>query len=385
MILEKDFPPDIRVEKEIKSLLQAGHKITLLASSPTSRNQLYAWQGATIISYKMPKLIYKSSVAALKFEIYFNYWKKILELTFTQNSFDAIHLHDLPLAQIAHQFAQKYQIPFVLDLHENRPEIMKSYQHLNTFPGKYLSSIKAWRKYEEKFVKLADRVIVVTPEAADYYGQKYSLSPAEFTVVENYIDTEEFIKLAESSGRISKYSNKFLVVYFGDTGLRRGTMEILQVAKKLKSNPSVHFIIIGNSKEQQILEAAQQNLDLDNLDLLGWLPIEKAVEYIKISQIGLCPFHRNIHHDTTFANKMFQYLALGIPVLVSDCTAQKRVVQAEKCGMIFPAAKVDALQEKIEQMQNSADYHEWSQNAQTMTKSRYHWKNSAQKLREVYA
>ena len=30
MILENDFPPDIRVEKEARSLIEAGHKVYLL-------------------------------------------------------------------------------------------------------------------------------------------------------------------------------------------------------------------------------------------------------------------------------------------------------------------------------------------------------------------
>ncbi|MFO7895306.1 MAG: glycosyltransferase family 4 protein, partial [Candidatus Cloacimonadales bacterium] len=313
-----------------------------------------------------------------------NYWQKIINLTFADNKFEAIHLHDLPLAQVAAKFAKKYQIPFVLDLHENRPEIMREYRHVNTFPGRYLSSIRAWKNYEEKYLKIADRVIVVTREAAQYYGQRFLLPEAKIFVVQNYTASEEFLKLAEKSEKISKYADKFLLVYFGDTGLRRGTATIIAAANLLRAQPEIHFLIIGDSKEQQLLHKMVQNLQLQNVELTGWLALPEAISYIKVADIGLCPFLRNIHHDTTFANKMFQYLALGIPVLVSDCVAQKRVVQEEKCGLIFKAGEAEDLQRKIQKMQKSTDYKLWRRNATNMTQSKYDWQVASLNLRKVY-
>ena len=52
-----------------------------------------------------------------------------------------------------------------LDLHENRPEIMKSYKHVNSFFGKIFISPARWKIAEEKFVKSANKVIVVTKHA----------------------------------------------------------------------------------------------------------------------------------------------------------------------------------------------------------------------------
>lgn len=94
MILENTFPPDIRVEKEIKSLIAAGHEIVLACSSPASKDEAKDWNSATIIRKKMPRFIYKSSVGCLQFQFYFNYWRKYLKFVFKKYKFDAIHLHD---------------------------------------------------------------------------------------------------------------------------------------------------------------------------------------------------------------------------------------------------------------------------------------------------
>ena len=385
MILEGDFPPDVRVEKEIKSLISAGYEIALVCASPKSKNEIYLWNKATIIKYKMPKMIYKSSVAALKSNLYFNYWINLLSVIFSSEKFDAIHLHDLPLAQVAYKISQKYSIPFVLDLHENRPEIMKQYRHVNSLLGKLLISINQWQKYQDKYIKLADKVVVVTEEAKNYYVEKLSLTSSKFTVVPNYIPTEEFYELAERSEEITKYSAKFTAVYFGDTGLRRGTATIIEAAEKLQDQQDIHFIIIGDSKEQSILAEMIHLKKLNNVELLGWLPVEKAMSYMSIASLGICPFLRNIHHDTTFANKMFQYLALGLPVLVSDCSAQKRVVLEEECGEVFTAGDADSLAEKILLMKNSQKRKTWCENATKMVESKYHWNVVAANLVKVYA
>ena len=41
---------------------------------------------------------------------------------------------------------KKLNLPIVLDLHENRPEIMKFYHHLQKFPGKQLISTSKWKQ-----------------------------------------------------------------------------------------------------------------------------------------------------------------------------------------------------------------------------------------------
>ena len=44
------------------------------------------------------------------------------------------------------------------------------------------------------------------------------------------------------------------------------------------------------------------------------------------SAVCISPLLRNLHHDTTYANKIFQYMALAKPLLVSDATAQKNII-----------------------------------------------------------
>ncbi|MEA2096429.1 MAG: glycosyltransferase, partial [Candidatus Cloacimonadota bacterium] len=121
-----------------------------------------------------------------------------------------------------------------------------------------------------------------------------------------------------------------------------------------------------------------------NIELMGWIPFNKAVSYIKASKIGLCPFLRNIHHDTTYANKMFQYMAYGKPIIVSDCTSQKNLIKKEECGSVFKAENAEDLATKIIAMEQSPKYNEMSDNSFNAVINKYNWKSAAKQLIIIY-
>ncbi|RLC55464.1 MAG: hypothetical protein DRH89_07630, partial [Candidatus Cloacimonadota bacterium] len=222
MILENTFPPDIRVEKEIKSLIAAGHEIVLACSSPASKDEAKDWNSATIIRKKMPRFIYKSSVGCLQFQFYFNYWRKYLKFVFKQYKFDAIHLHDLPLAKVAKEFSIKYQIPFVLDLHENWPAAMKIAVHTNTILGKTFSSNIQWQYYERKNVLQADKIITVVEEMKERISQP-ELHDNDIYVLPNTISLDDSI-FEEST-----IKNKRLTLFYaGGINIHRGLQIVLQ-------------------------------------------------------------------------------------------------------------------------------------------------------------
>ena len=384
MILENTFPPDVRVEKEIKSLTSIGHEIVLACSSPSSKDEVENWNDATIIRKRMPRFIYKSSVGCLRFPFYFNYWRKFLKSIFNKYKFDAIHLHDLPLAKVAKEFSIKHKIPFVLDLHENRPEIMKLYNHVRTSPGNVMISIKHWREYQKRYTKLADEIILITDEAKKDYINKYNLDAKKITVISNFVDLEDINLIPFDKDILNKYIEKFVVVYFGDTGLRRGTATIIQAANLLKEHKDIHFLIIGRSREDKYLKRLINELDLKNIELKGWIPIIKAISYIKASKIGPCPFLRNTHHDTTYSNKMFQYMAYGNPIIVSDCTSQKNLIEKEECGSVFEAGNAEDMAKKILVLKQSPKYKELSDNSFNAVINKYNWKNAVKQLITLY-
>ena len=120
MILETRFPPDLRVENEIDALLEAGHKVTIIAGFREKLPEIAYYGKAKIIRVFLPLFIYKSSIGSLNFPFYFSFWKKKIKQELLKTSYDALHIHDLPLSEVVLNLRAelKQHFKITLDLHE---------------------------------------------------------------------------------------------------------------------------------------------------------------------------------------------------------------------------------------------------------------------------
>ena len=110
MILERDFPPDLRVENEISALIEQGIEVHVACYTFSKKNSVESYNGYTIHRKKISSFTYKSSVGALKLPFYFKFWKSFVSKLCKEYKFDAIHVHDLPLAEPIYQIAKKLSL-----------------------------------------------------------------------------------------------------------------------------------------------------------------------------------------------------------------------------------------------------------------------------------
>ncbi len=388
MILDSTFPPDPRVENEALSLIQAGHDVFLfcLQFSPKNSDK-ENYNGIRVLRYTYPKLVYKFSALAYTFPFYHSLLKKDIGLFISQNNIDIIHVHDIQIAKAVFDINTEFNKKIILDLHENRPEIMKFYTHVRGFWGKLLIYPKRWRYFEEKYIKKSYRTIVVTQKAAEYYIDKYNVQSNKFTIVPNTV-REEFFKNPDLNPTIlKKYKEDFMLLYLGDTGVRRGTLLLLEAVNKLKEEiPNLKLVLVGNSKSDSVLRNYIKDNGLENyVEMLGWQDFSLFPSFIYASKIGFSPLLRNIHHDTTYANKIFQYLAFEKPVIVSDSTAQAELIQQEDCGLVFENNSSKDLALKIMDLyKDKILYTKLSEHAEEAIRVRYNWNETSKEMLKFY-
>ncbi len=386
MVLEGEFPPDVRVENEARFLISKGYSVSLLCTS-RKKNFVPIEEIHNIKVYRIyqSKFIYKMGALALLFPFYFLFWKRHIKRFLKGFPVDIIHLHDLPLIKVVNNISNNSLIPYVADFHENRPEIMKFYPHTQSIIGKLLISNNSWQRYQKKYSRIAQKLILVTPEAKMYYVKEYGADEERIYVVPNYADTHTLNKFDEDVAIAKKYSSKFTLTYFGDTGLRRGTMTIIETADLLKSHEDIQFVIIGDSKEQLILEKEVLNRNLNNIELTGYLQFDKFISYVKASQVGLCPFLKNIHHDTTYANKMFQTMFFGKPIIASNCTSQENLLTKENAGLIFNSGDAEDFAKQILELKRDENlYSQMSKNARYSVINNYNSDVGNETLLKLY-
>ena len=153
MILDKTFPPDPRVENEALTLVEAGHDLFLFCLTYSYEKTNENYKGIQLCRYNSNKLIYKLSALAYEVPLYEMMMKPKIDDFIKTKSIDVLHIHDMRIAGSIFSVNKKYRLPIVLDLHDNFPEVMKDYPHLNKFPGKYLISPKKWRLKEQEFIE----------------------------------------------------------------------------------------------------------------------------------------------------------------------------------------------------------------------------------------
>jgi len=387
MILDEEFPPDPRVENEAISLIKAGHKVFLFCLNYTKKNQENLINGIQVKSYSATKLIYKLSALAHTFPFYKILLTSKIRHFISKNNIEVLHIHDIRIAETVFAVNRKFNLKTVLDLHENRPEIMKYYPHLQKFPGKYLISTQKWKDKEESFIIKSDKVIVVTKESKKEILSRVDVKNDKIVVVPNTV-RKSFYKNATVPKETSvNYKDKFVMLYIGDTGIRRGLRTAIKSIKELKKTiKNIQLVIVGKNSSDTILRALIDDLDLKNyVDLVGWKNPILFKDYIASSDICISPLHRNLHHDTTYANKIFQYMSFGKPILVSDAIAQKRIVEKYKTGLVHKDRNVKDFVDKVLQLyENKSLRKKLGVNGKQFIENDFTWEKTSKKLLHLY-
>lgn len=388
MILDTSFPPDPRVENEAISLIKNGHKVHLFCVDYTyKKKKKENINGIQVYRVQLPKLLYSFSALAYTVPIYHIFLSVSIFLFIRRCQVERLHIHDIQIARSVFWVNKIFRAPITLDLHENRPEIMKYYFHVKRRLGKVLIKPRVWKKFEFRYIKKADNVITVTKEAANYYIENTSESSKKFCVVPNTVRKSFYLDYHIYDDIISKYKDSFTLLYLGDTGLRRGLNTVLESLKFLiPLIPNIKVVIVGKSKEDGVLkDYVIKNNYQRYVSFTGWQDFNLFQSYILASRIGICPIHKNLHHNTTYANKIFQYMALGKPIVVSDCTSQKNLVEKYRCGLVFSDRNSKDFADKIMTIYKDKDYYkELSKNASSSVENNLNWETTSESLTNIY-
>lgn len=381
MILESEFPPDVRVENEIQALIETGHEVHLACTTKKHRQQNERSGNLTIHRKTMSPFIYKSSVGCLKFPFYFNFWRKFIFNICANERFDAIHIHDLPLSKIGTEIKKRFNIPLIIDLHENWPALLKTAVHTQTIAGKLLSSNRQWIKYEKKMLSKADLVITIIEEARDRITA-LGIDPGKICIVSNTLNIKNI-----SIEIKTRTENIFSIFYGGGINRHRGIQVVIHALKLLSDkNIFVRFIIVGDGSFKQELENLANMLGVSsNLVFTGHKPFHEMLEILAGSDMAIIPHLRTDNNDASSPNKLYQYMYLNKPILSSDCTSLKRIINGVKAGFIYRSDSPEDLASLLEKLYYTRSLlDEIHGNGKKAVMEKYNWNIDKERLINGY-
>ena len=350
MILDSVYPDDARITNQCDELIKKNHEIHLFCLSFNNvfiENEVI--NKINIHRYYCSKITYKLSALANDINLYNNILKNKIIDFIRKTKVDVLHVHDIQIAQAAISASNIFNIKYNIDLHENRPEIMKSYKHVNSFFGKIFISPARWKIAEEKFVKSANKVIVVTKHAKKELVSRVNIDEEKVIIYPNTVRKSFYKNKSIDKKLEKKYLKNFVIIYVGNTSKRRGLLTVIKSLKKIyKIIPNIKLIVLGKSSFDYQIKNKIKQYNVEKLvDFIGWVKEDKIPNYLSISKLGLSPLHKNIHHDTTYANKIFQYISFGCPIVSSDVTAQSELVKKYNIGVVFKDRDVADFSNKV--------------------------------------
>lgn len=388
MLLDKPFPPDPRVANEARSLVGAGHEVHLLCVDPGgSRAKRETWAGVEIHRLPIdPRFYKKASALALLLPFYFEFFGRVLTPWLRRERIEALHVHDLPLISVGARAVRRLHLPLVVDLHENYPAAVATYDYANRFPGKWLISPKTWRRYEKRMLLQADQIVVVVEEAAERLSD-YEIPPERIHVVSNTVEVDEFEGFPRDEALEARFQDRFTIAYLGGFDRHRGLESVVDAFAMLaKESQDFHLLLVGEGATKPALEERVRNLGLtERVSFEGWQSFQKFPSYVSASKVCLIPHLRSEHTDTTIPHKLFHYMLLGRPVVATDCRPLRRILEETGAGLVYPSGDVAALAQRIRELRDPETRRRLGEHGRRAVLERYHWSKSAAELLSLYA
>jgi glycosyltransferase involved in cell wall biosynthesis len=387
MLLDNQFPPDIRVENEAISLSEKGHEVFLLSYQfDKSIKIIEEYKNFTILRFPVSKFKAKKFRALVTIlPLLKKLWVKQLNKLYKELQFDVLHAHDLYMAEPALEFAKNKQVKIVLDLHETWVNALKELEFTKKIPLKFFIDYDKWEAYEKEWIEKANKVIVVAENVRYYYKEKYNISIDKFHNVPNYLNFKTF----PIPDKLDFPGNSILkLVYGGGLDYQRGLDIIIRALKNVTSkNKNIHLTIAGTGNALEPLKKLTNNLGLNQfVTFLGQVPPSKISEVMNNAHVGIIPHRKSPHTDNGIPHKLFQYMILGKPILASDIITIKNIVESTQCGLIFKSESIEDATEKIfDLIKNFSQLEMWGQRGREAVLNKYNWKNSEKELLKLYS
>ena len=231
---------------------------------------------------------------------------------------DIVHAHNIPSALAMKNTSGKK----VLSLHGIYSK------QIVELHGKIYS--KASKNYENKALKWADVITVVSKEAYDYYSK----SGLNVVHVPNAVDLDNFPKKS-----IKKFENQ--IIYAGRLSKEKGIDILLDAAKSLPS--TYHLLIVGDGPEEKKVRNVAKSKT--NVHYLGYQSKQNTISLIRGSDLLVQPSLME-----GISSTILEAMGCGTCVLASNVGGNTEIIENDKTGILVEPNNAKKLLDKISEL-----------------------------------
>jgi glycosyltransferase involved in cell wall biosynthesis len=305
---------------------------------------------------------------------------------------EALHAHDLNTLPVAAALARRLRLPLTYDAHELYPEIST------------LSRREAavWSFLERRLAKRADRVLTVCDSIAAEIERRYGVArptvllncPAAANTSANGtgpdgaspagLDANGALVAHIATNAPLEAAEEPIILYQGGFAPHRGLQTLVRAAGRLREGT---VVLMGWGRLEDELRELVGHEGLDGrVRIVAPVPQREVVAHAAGAEIGVIPYEPvGLNNTYTTPNKLFDYIAAGLPIAASRLPELTRFVEGGELGLTFtpgdPAALAGVLNELLADPDRRRRMRERAQAAA----ERYTWERESQKLLALYA
>jgi len=351
---------DVRIfYKQCRSLAQLGYQVHLIASHDHDQ---------TVDNVNIKAIAKPTSRLSRMLFSGFSAFKQALKL-----KADLYHIHDpelIPYGFVLSILGKRV----VFDMHEN---ISKSILTKPWIP-------ECLQKFISSFVYSVERVLlrrlgVVFAESS--YHKDFSFLSNTTTIL-NYPRLEDLKNLHEE-----KYEN-FTLSYLGSISKDRGLITTLEALALLEQRGyQCDFDCIGRVPEalNPLILSIQNRLKKQKVRFHGFLPSKDSYQVLAKTHVGLSILSPAPNYIESIPTKMFEYMALGLPVILSNFPLLQELINTHGGGYCIPPSDPEQLAQIITKLIDEPEtYTKLSEQGRSTVSTHFSWQSQLGKLDNFY-
>ena len=281
------------------------------------------------------------------------------------------HFHDPELIPVG--LALKLSgIKVIYDVHEDYPRVILKRQYL---PSKLRVPVSWAVTAMERVASLVfDAVVTATPAITKRFPYRKTVTVQNFPILSELVAPEPVPYIQRPPN----------FAYVGGITEIRGAREMVDAIGRVEDDRG-RLELVGKFSTDNDEVAARSLEGWARVDFHGWAARPKVAELLGKVRAGLVLYHPAPNHIDAQPNKMFEYMAAGLPVIASDFPLWREIVDGAGCGLLVdpldPEAIAEAMQWLLDHPQEAEAMGHRGRQAVEET---YNWEPEAEKLIALY-
>lgn len=351
-------PLDTRIAyRECATLAQEGYDVVLIAPGAVDRLP----PGVRFHGVSMP---------ASRAERLFRTVRDVYRAALEENA-KVYHFHDPELFIVGLLLRMRGK-HVIFDVHEDIPQDILDKNWIPV-PLRLPLSIISVIALRTLYAGLSG-VVAATPRIARRFPDRNTI------VVRNYPHLEEF-----PSSRADFETRKKSAVYLGSITDLRGINEMIAAFASPRMHPDARLILAGQFESEELERRIRALPGWDRVDYVGWCSRARVGELLGSSCVGLVTLRPAANFEESLPVKMFEYMAAGLPVVISEQIRCNDIVKESDCGVVVNPLDTEEIARAITFfIEHPAAAQAMGERGRKLVMEQFQWRSEGRRLAEFY-